>query len=978
MSHLAPIINQEQATSTNGNRPVDNLLKPLDHFASRHLGPKGPAVEQMLQILGVDTLDELIDQTVPQGIRFRQSLNLPQPRSESEVLADMRHLAGQNKIHRSFIGMGYYNCLVPPVIQRNILENPGWYTQYTPYQAEIAQGRLEALLNFQTMVMELTGLEIANASLLDEGTAAAEAMTLCKRAQPRSSNANTFFVSELCHPQTIQLIKTRAEPLGYHIVVGNHQTYDFNHETFGALVQYPATDGSIVDYESFAEQAHRAGALVVVATDLLALTLLRPPGEFGADVAIGNSQRFGVPMGYGGPHAAFMSTRDEHKRLMPGRLVGVSQDVTGKPALRLALQTREQHIRRDKATSNICTAQVLLAVMASMYAVYHGPEGLANIARRVKLLTGALAAGLKQLGYTLGNAPVFDTLKISGGPRTQQQLVDAALAAHINLRIYDDGAVGVSLDEAATMEELRQLLQIFGDASGQVNIETLAGKVELGYPAPHRRQSDFLTHPVFHSYHSETEMLRYIHRLQARDLSLAFSMIPLGSCTMKLNATTEMLPVTWPEFAHLHPFAPLEQAQGYRGLFENLEAWLAEITGFAAVSLQPNAGSQGEYAGLLTIRAYHHARGDDHRNICLIPSSAHGTNPASAVMAGMDVVVVKCDDDGNIDLPDLRQKAQQHRDNLSALMVTYPSTHGVFEAAIKEICQIVHDCGGQVYLDGANLNAQVGLCRPGDYGADVCHLNLHKTFCIPHGGGGPGMGPICAARHLAPFLPGHPVVPGVGGQQGVGAVSAAPWGSPSILPISYAYIAMMGAEGLTQASKIAILNANYIAARLEPHYPVLYKGANGRVAHECIIDLRHFKHEAGIEAEDVAKRLMDYGFHAPTMSFPVAGTLMIEPTESESKEELDRFCEALIAIREEIRTIERGEIVAADSPLRHAPHTAEVIAADNWDRPYSREQAAFPAPWVRESKFWPFVSRIDNVYGDRHLVCACIPVEAYA
>ena len=956
--------------------PMSSLLKPLDSFARRHLGPQGRDVEQMLNALDVATLDDLIDQTVPPGIRLKKSLKLPNPLSESEVLADIRALAGQNKIFRSYIGAGYYNCLTPPVIQRNILENPGWYTQYTPYQAEIAQGRLEALLNFQTMVMDLTGLEIANASLLDEATAAAEAMTLCKRAMPRTSTANAFFVSELCHPQTIEVVQTRAEPLGYNVIVGDHRAFNVDDDTFGVLLQYPATDGAIFNYETFCRQAHQAGALVVVATDLLALTLLRPPGEFGADIAIGNSQRFGVPLGYGGPHAAFMATKDEHKRMMPGRLVGVSQDATGKPALRLSLQTREQHIRRDKATSNICTAQVLLAVMASMYGVYHGPEGLTRIAQRVKLLADVLAAGLKQLGYTLGDSPCFDTLTVSGGPREQAQIRSAALARHINLRYAGNGATHISLDETTAVEDLQDLFEIFGAQAGQLEVETLAEQIKFAYPKPHQRASKFMTHSVFHNYHSETEMLRYIHRLQARDLSLAFSMIPLGSCTMKLNATTEMIPVTWPEFGQLHPFAPLEQAQGYLEMFKRLESWLAEVTGFAAVSLQPNAGSQGEYTGLLAIRAYHLSRGDDHRHICLIPSSAHGTNPASAAMAGMEVVVVKCDDNGNIDIPDLRAKAEQHRDNLAALMVTYPSTHGVFEEAIQEICQIIHQCGGQVYMDGANMNAQVGLCRPGDIGADVCHLNLHKTFCIPHGGGGPGMGPIGVAAHLAPFLPGHSVVPGVGGEQGVGAVSAAPWGSPSILPISYTYIAMMGAEGLTQASKIAILNANYIAARLEPYYPVLYKGANGRVAHECIIDLRHLKHQAGVEAEDVAKRLMDYGFHAPTMSFPVAGTLMIEPTESESKEELDRFCEAMIAIRQEIRAIENGDINAADSPLKYAPHTAEVIAGE-WNHPYSREEAAFPAPWVRESKFWPFVSRIDNVYGDRHLVCACPPIEVY-
>lgn len=987
MSHAikTAVVDMNQAHKVNGTGSTANpatlsagaLLQPTDSFVNRHLGPKGVKVERMLEVLGVSSLDELISQTVPPAIRLNRPLDLPQPLSESEALADMRQLASQNKLFRSFIGMGYYDCLTPTVIQRNILENPGWYTQYTPYQAEIAQGRLEALLNFQTMVCDLTGMEIANASLLDEATAAAEAMTLCKRAQDRKSTANVFFVSDRCHPQTIEVVHTRAEPLGFKVVIGNHETYDFAEPTFGVLLQYPASDGAVLDYESFSQKAHQAGALVVIASDLLALTLLRPPGEIGADVVVGNSQRFGVPVGYGGPHAAFMSTRDAHKRYMPGRLVGVSKDATGQPAYRLTLQTREQHIRREHATSNICTAQVLLAVMASMYAVYHGPEGLTRIAQRVRLLTTLLAKGLKKLGYTLDNMPVFDTLKVSGGPRSQKELVNEALAHQINLRLYADGAVGVSLDEATTASHLHQLFDIFGAKPGRFDLEKLAGEVELSYPGPHQRTSAFLTHPVFHLYHSETEMLRYIHRLQARDLSLTHSMIPLGSCTMKLNATTEMLPVTWPEFGHLHPFAPVDQTQGYQMMFERLERWLAEITGFAAVSLQPNAGSQGEYAGLLTIRAYHLAHGDHQRDICLIPSSAHGTNPASAALAGMRVVVVRCDDHGNIDLADLRHKAEEQRDHLAALMVTYPSTHGVFEAEIKEICQIVHEYGGQVYMDGANMNAQVGLCRPGDIGADVCHLNLHKTFCIPHGGGGPGMGPIGVAAHLAPFLPRHSVVAHVGGENGVSAVAAAPWGSASILPISYAYIAMMGAAGLTEATKIAILNANYIAARLDPYYPVLYKGANGRVAHECIIDLRPLKEATGIEAEDVAKRLMDYGFHAPTMSFPVPGTLMIEPTESESLEELDRFCEALISIHAEIQAIEEGRADRENNPLKHAPHTAAVVTSDQWDRPYSREQAAFPAPWVKESKFWPSVSRIDNVYGDRNLFCVCVPVADY-
>ncbi|MCA9963600.1 MAG: aminomethyl-transferring glycine dehydrogenase [Anaerolineales bacterium] len=955
-----------QATPTNRS-----LLQPRDSFARRHNGPTNADVAYMLESLGLNSLEELVQTAVPDTIRLQGQFNIPAGLGEAAALADMRQLASQNKVYRSYIGMGYSDTVTPPVILRNILEHPGWYTAYTPYQAEIAQGRLEALLNYQTMITDLTGLEIANASLLDEGTAAAEAMTLCQRALPRKSKANTFFVSELCHPQTIDVVQTRAEPLGIEVIVGDHTSYDFSHETFGVLLQYPATDGTILDYAPFAAKAHEAGALVVVAADLLALTLLRAPGEFGADVAVGNSQRFGVPMGYGGPHAAFMATQEKFQRIMPGRLIGVSKDATGGQALRMALQTREQHIRRDKATSNICTAQVLLAVIASMYAVYHGPDGLREIAQRVRLLTAVLAQALQNGGYTTNDGPTFDTLKISGGSKSQAELIEAALSRQINLRRYNDGAVGVSLDEATQISDLQDLLAVFGVTA---DVDALADGVALDYDTTHNRSSDYLTHPVFNSYHSETEMLRYIYKLQSRDLSLVHSMIPLGSCTMKLNATTEMIPVTWPEFGKLHPFVPLDQAAGYQEMFRRLEGWLAEVTGFTAVSLQPNAGSQGEYAGLLTIRHYHVANGNGHRNICLIPSSAHGTNPASAVMAGMQVVVVECDHDGNIEVDDLRRKAEQYRDNLAALMVTYPSTHGVFEASIREICQIIHANGGQVYLDGANMNAQVGLCRPGDYGADVCHLNLHKTFCIPHGGGGPGMGPIGVQAHLAPFLPGHAVVAGVGG---TGAVSAAPWGSASILPISYAYIAMMGGDGLQQATQMAILNANYIAKRLDPYYPVLYKGEHGFVAHECILDLRPLKDSSGIGAEDVAKRLMDFGFHAPTMSFPVPGTLMVEPTESESLAELERFCQAMIAIREEIAAVERGEIDRENNPLRNAPHTAAVVTNSEWKRPYSREQAAYPLPWVRDAKFWPAVSRIDNVYGDRNLFCICPPMETY-
>ena len=951
-----------------------DLLNPTDHFIDRHLGPRRSERDAMLNELGVASLDALIEQTIPANIRLDGKLNLETPRSESEILTELRALAANNQTYRTFIGMGYYDCIMPPVILRNVFENPSWYTQYTPYQAEIAQGRLEALLNFQTMITDFTGMEIANASLLDEATAAAEAMTLCLRQRPRKSKANTFFVSELCHPQTIGVVQTRAEPLGINVVVGNHQTYDFD-DAFGALVQYPASNGDIYDYEPFVQKAHEQDVLVTIATDLLALALLRAPGEFDADVVVGSSQRFGVPMGYGGPHAAFMATREKYKRDMPGRLIGVSVDANGNPAMRLALQTREQHIRRERATSNICTAQVLLAIIASMYAVYHGPEGIKQIARRVRLLTAVLSSGLQQLGYTVNAAPIFDTITVSDGPRNQKEIRAEALAHSINLRYDSDGTVGISLDEITLVQDLQDLFTIFGAQTSQIDLEALADAVTIEYDATHQRTSDYLTHPVFNSYHSETEMMRYITKLASRDLSLTHSMIPLGSCTMKLNATAEMLPIMWPKFGSLHPFIPVNQAEGYHALFRRLERWLNEITGFAALSLQPNSGAQGEYTGMLVIRAYHLSRGNTHRDVCLIPSSAHGTNPASAAMAGMKVVVVACDENGNIDVEDLKVKAEKHSENLSAIMVTYPSTHGVFEASIMEICQIVHDHGGQVYMDGANMNAQVGLTSPGHIGADVCHLNLHKTFAIPHGGGGPGMGPIGVAKHLAPFLPGHPVVGEAGGTQAIGPVSAAPWGSASILPIPYAYIAMLGEEGLTAATKIAILNANYIAHRLDEHFPVLYKGENGRVAHECIVDLRPLKEYVGVM--DVAKRLMDYGFHAPTVSFPVAGTLMIEPTESESKAELDRFCEAMIRIREEIRAIETGVADPVDNVLYHAPHTAEAVMVDEWQRPYTREQAAYPTDWVKEWKFWPPVGRVDDVYGDRNLVCTCLPIEAY-
>jgi glycine dehydrogenase len=952
-----------------------SALTHTDTFIRRHVGPDEAEVARMLDALGYGSLDELIDATVPETIRLRRPLALGPERSEYEMLADLRALAGRNKVFRSFLGMGYHDCIVPPVIQRNVLENPGWYTQYTPYQAEIAQGRLEALLNFQTMVIDLTGLPIANASLLDEGTAAAEAMALAHYAAG-GDDRRAFFVSHYCHPQTIDVVRTRAAARGWEVIVGDHESFDFSTPVFGVLLQYPATDGAVTDHAGFAERAREEGAVVIAAADLLSLALLTPPGEWGADIAVGSTQRFGVPMGFGGPHAAYFACRDEHKRQIPGRIIGVSTDAQGNPALRMALQTREQHIRREKATSNICTAQVLLAVMASMYAVYHGPRGIRAIASRVHGYAAMLAEGARRLGYRVVHETFFDTVRLDVGTRAQGILA-AARDRGYNLRPYGETSVCIALDETVGPEDLDAVLVSLNRGSPlPFTVAELADAVDAEVPAAFARTSEYLTHPVFNTHHSETEMLRYIRRLESRDLSLVHAMIPLGSCTMKLNATVEMFPVSWPEFSRLHPFAPPEQTRGYQELFRQLEADLAEITGFAAVSLQPNAGSQGEYAGLLAIRGYHQARGEGHRDVCLIPQSAHGTNPASAVMAGMKVVVVGTDPDGNIDLADLRRKAEEHAGQLGALMVTYPSTHGVFEEGIREVCDVVHAHGGQVYLDGANMNAQVGLCRPGDYGADVCHLNLHKTFCIPHGGGGPGMGPICVAEHLRPYLPGHPVVPVAGRDHE--AVSAAPWGSPSILPISYVYIRLMGAEGLTLASKVAILNANYIAKRLEEHYPVLYRAGNGTVAHECIVDLRQLKASAGVEVEDVAKRLIDYGFHAPTVSFPVAGTLMIEPTESEALPELDRFCDALIAIREEIREVEIGVLDRRDNPLKNAPHTLGVITADEWDHAYGRERAAYPAPWVKEHKFWPHVGRVNNAAGDRNLICACIPIEAYA
>jgi glycine dehydrogenase len=943
------------------------LLEQRELFLWRHIGPDAQQIRQMLHALGLSSLRELVDKAVPAAIRSSRPLGLGSPCSEQQVLAELRAMAAQNQVWRSFLGMGYSNCLTPPVIQRNILENPGWYTQYTPYQAEIAQGRLEALLNFQTMVIDLTGMEIANASLLDEATAAAEAMSLAYTLAGKQSPV--FWVDRGCHPQTIAVVQTRAEPLGIQVRVADPSQLELENG-FGLLLQYPNTYGEIRDYRELVERAHQRGMVVAVAADLLSLTLLQPPGEWGADIVVGSTQRFGVPLGYGGPHAAYFATREAHKRLLPGRLVGISQDAQGRPALRLALQTREQHIRRDKATSNICTAQVLLAVVASMYAVYHGPRGLRQIAERIHRQAHHLAAAIRQLGYRVGPEYFFDTFWVRAeSPAQVGQIQERAAQRRINLRRIDEMTLGISLDEATTAQDLRDLWQIFaGSEEPAWDVEGLGLDANQSLPPQLLRTTPYLTHPVFNRHHSETELLRYIHRLQSRDLSLVHSMIPLGSCTMKLNATAEMLPMTWPEFAQLHPFVPLEQARGYQTLFAQLEQMLAEITGFAGVSLQPNAGSQGEYAGLLAIRRYHQARGESQRQVCLIPTSAHGTNPASAVMAGMQVVSVACDRAGNIDLEDLRAKVEQHRERLAALMITYPSTHGVFEEGIREICQMIHEAGGQVYMDGANLNAQVGLCRPAELGADVCHLNLHKTFCIPHGGGGPGVGPIAVARHLLPHLPGHPFLPGCNGP-----VSAAPWGSASILPIAWAYIRLMGSAGLTLATQVALLNANYIAKRLDPYYPVLYKGPGGWVAHECILDLRPLKKSAGIEVEDVAKRLMDYGFHAPTISWPVPGAMMVEPTESESLEELDRFCEAMIAIRQEIAAIERGEMDPVRNPLKLAPHTAEVVAADHWDRPYPRSLAAYPLPWVKERKFWPSVSRIDNAYGDRHLVCSCQP-----
>jgi glycine dehydrogenase len=947
-------------------------------FAQRHIGPHNHHIQEMLGVVGQLSLDTLTQTTIPQDIRIRTPLELPGASSEENVIAELRLLAGRNRIFRSFIGMGYYDCLTPPVIVRNILENPAWYTQYTPYQAEIAQGRLEALLNFQTMVADLTGLPLANASLLDEATAAAEAMSMCRALS--SISGRSFFVAEDCHPQIIALMKTRARPLNIDIQVGNPESVDFsNQAVFGMLVAYPSTDGHIRDFSGVAQEAHKAGVLIVASTDLLALTLLVPPGEWGADIAIGSSQRFGVPLGFGGPHAAFLATKETFKRHIPGRIVGVSKDVRGRVAYRLALQTREQHIRRDRATSNICTAQVLLANMAGMYAVYHGPEGLRDIAERIHRFTQLTAEGLGCLGHRLCYTRFFDTVRVQPSGLSTNQVKARANQACLNLREYPDGSFGMSLDETTTLQEVGRLLEVFSEGNAlPFALEDLSQPTTTAFPPELIRTSRYLTHPVFHTYRSEHELLRYMHRLASKDLSLAHSMIPLGSCTMKLNATTEMLPVTWTEFSRLHPFAPHDQAEGYHALFQQLETWLAAMTGLSAVSLQPNAGSQGEYAGLMVIHAYHEYRGEAQRNVCLIPVSAHGTNPASAVMAGMKVVPVACDTHGNIDIQDLQNKAGQNRDTLAAFMVTYPSTHGVFEETIKQVCHIVHEHGGQVYMDGANMNAMVGLCRPGDMGADVCHLNLHKTFCIPHGGGGPGMGPIAVAKHLAPFLPSHPFDKPGANPTAIGPISAAPYGSPNILPISWAYIKLMGPDGLTKASQVAILNANYMAHQLKKYYSILYTGKQGMAAHEFILDFRPFKKSADIDVEDVAKRLMDFGFHAPTISWPVAGTMMIEPTESESKAELDRYCEALIVIRKEIADIEEGRLPRDNNPLKHAPHTMEVIAQSDWPHPYSREKAAFPVVWLRQYKFWPSVSRIDSAYGDRNLACTCPPMDIYS
>jgi glycine dehydrogenase len=952
----------------------------VSQFAERHIGPRKADVDAMVAFLGKRSLAEVIDAVVPAAVRSQKPLLLsafPVALSEHEALLRLKAMAAKNVVARSFLGMGYYDCITPPVIQRNILENPGWYTQYTPYQAEIAQGRLEALLNFQTLVMDLTGLPIANASLLDEGTAAAEAMAMSLSVSTKvasTTGQHEYLLANTLHPQTIAVVQTRARALGVTTKVVSLSEFAFGPNTFGCLMQYPDTTGTVSSIKPVIDQAHAAGALVTVATDLLALCMLKAPGSFGADIVVGSAQRFGVPLGYGGPHAAFFATKDEYKRSMPGRLVGVSKDATGKPALRLALQTREQHIRREKATSNICTAQVLLAVMASMYAVYHGPRGLRAIAERTHRMTAAFVRLVAKSGLKVITPAFFDTVTVDVGSKNAARIASAAELSSLLIRVVNDSQVAVSFDEGKGIDDLVALLAAFGVKVPRTEAELAVSESAIQVPSEFSREVDYLRHTVFNSYHSETEFLRYVRKLESRDLSLGFSMIPLGSCTMKLNATSEMIPVTWSEFGGIHPFAPKAHTSGYQEMFSELERSLCEITGFDGCSLQPNAGSQGEYAGLIVIKAYHESRGDAHRRICLIPKSAHGTNPASAAMVGMEVVGVACDQYGNVDLDDLEKKASEYSDKLAALMVTYPSTHGVFEEGIRKACEIVHRHGGQVYMDGANLNALVGLVRPAEFGADVCHINLHKTFCIPHGGGGPGMGPICCGKHLAPFLPNHPIIE-IGHAKGVGPISAAPWGSASILPISWMYLAMMAGDGLTAATEVAILSANYVSKRLEGDYPTFYRGSNGFVAHECILNLQGLKTEAGVEVEDVAKRLMDYGFHAPTVSWPVAGTLMVEPTESESKEELDRFCDAMAMIRQEVREIADGKSDRNNNPLKQAPHTAAVVIAESWDRPYSREKAAFPAPWTRDTKFWPAVSRIDGVYGDRNLFCSCEPMS---
>lgn len=1024
-SPFPPVAYQEDALQEN-----NTTVQGLSPFVGRHIGPRAHDVEAMLATLGMDSLQDLLRHTIPAEIfpdgkpSFGALTEVGDGLTEAESLAHLRALAVQNQIFKTYIGTGYADCVTPPVILRNLLEDPRWYTPYTPYQAEVSQGRLESLLNFQTVIRDLTGMEIANASLLDEATAAAEAMHMAYGIKGGDDKA--FFVANDCHPQTIAVVQSRALPLGIEIIVGDPQIFAFDRPLFGALVQYPATDGVIRDYSVFVEKVHANGALAIAAAELLALTLIVPPGEWGADIVVGSAQRFGVPMGYGGPHAGYFATRDSYKRQIPGRLIGVSRDAEGRSAFRLTLQTREQHIRRDKATSNICTAQALLANVAAMYAVYHGPEGLRAIAAQIHQHAVMLAEGLLALGYALSETPFFDTVRVPLGSISLSTIMSRASDARINLRALNADTVTITVDETTSSADIVALLDVFNTtkiiaktpgAAPDNEHRTESTPPELGgrgasisppglgaggrtFPNSFLRKTAYLTHPIFNKYRSELELQRYMNRLANKDLSLSNSMISLGSCTMKLNSAAEMIPITWPEFGKLHPFAPLSQAQGYQKLIARLETMLADITGFAAVSLQPNAGSQGEYAGLLVIRQYHLSRGEGHRNVCLIPHSAHGTNPASAAMVGMKIVVVDTDENGNIDATDLNKRVMEHSSNLAALMITYPSTHGVFEEGIVEICDLIHRYGGQVYMDGANMNAMIGLCRPGDFGPDVCHLNLHKTFCIPHGGGGPGVGPIGVGAHLAPFLPSHPVIPvppavpgaisnngnrqtetAAGDSQqsatAIGPVTAAPWGSPSILPISYAYILMMGANGLKRATEVAILNANYIARRLDEHFPVLYRGKNGLVAHECILDLRPMQASAGITVEDIAKRMMDFGFHPPTMSWPVTGTVMIEPTESESKEEMDRFCDTLIAIRQEIREIEEGRADRTNNPLKFAPHTAEALTSTTWDHPYTREQAAYPLPWVHESKYWPPVARVDNVFGDRNVVCACPSIDEY-